>query len=363
MKKRNIISLFIWIVAGMLHAQQIKQPAFSSEAWEINAKNHKFVEHKGKKALYLDQGKARLKNGNFKNGTIEYDVSFEQARNFVGVHFHIRDELNYEEYYLRPHQSGNPDAMQYTPVINGNAGWQLYSGDGYWSVFNHKFGEWMHVKLIIADEKMDVFIDDMQNPILHVKELKIESASGGIGFGTFLGAAYYANLEYEEMENPTLVTDTVYQTALEPGTIENWKVSKAFPATKFEGTPSLKQLGISPSENLTTDTKGVLNLSRISKVTDNTNAILAAFTIISDSDELRKLDFGYSDRVIVFVNGKPIYQGDNSFRSRDYRYLGSVGFFDSVFLDLKKGENEVVFAVSERMGGWGIIARLKDSKD
>jgi hypothetical protein len=29
---------------------------------------------------------------------------------------------------------------------------------------------------------------------------------------------------------------------------------------------------------------------------------------------------------------------------------------DSVFLPLRKGENELLFAVSESFGGWGLIA-------
>ena len=33
---------------------------------------------------------------------------------------------------MRPHQVGNPDAIQYTPVFNGLSAWQLYHGDGFW---------------------------------------------------------------------------------------------------------------------------------------------------------------------------------------------------------------------------------------
>lgn len=70
--------------------------------------------------------------------------------------------------------------------------------------------------------------------------------------------------------------------------------------------------------------------------------------------------FAYSDRVRVYVNGTLLYSGDNSYRTRDFRYLGTIGLFDSVQAPLKKGANEVVFAVSETFGGWGIMARLSD---
>ncbi len=142
-----------------------------------------------------------LKN---KYGIIDYDINFEQKRNFAGVHFRIQDATNYEEFYLRPHQSGNPDAMQYSPVINGNAAWQLYGGEGYGAVKNYRFGEWMHVRLVIKDRQMDVFIDDMDTPILQTNDLKLDPAAGPLGFGTFLGAAYYANPTYQKTDNATL---------------------------------------------------------------------------------------------------------------------------------------------------------------
>ena len=47
--------------------------------------------------------------------------------------------------------------------------------------------------------------------------------------------------------------------------------------------------------------------------------------------------------------------------SRDFRYLGTIGLFDAIHLPLKQGENEVLLAVSETFGGWGIISRLADS--
>lgn len=357
MKLRHITLTALLFAITIATGQDKVKADFNPETWEIEAKNHDFKEYQGKQALFLDQGKARLKNSSFKNGIIEYDISFEQARNFAGIHFHIQDELNYEEYYLRPHQSGNQDAMQYTPVVNGNAGWQLYSEEGYWSAKDFNFGEWMHVKLVVSGTEMDVFIDDMEKPILHVNELKLRSTSGSIGFGTFLGAAYYANLTYQEIDTPKLVGKSS-ELVPEQGIVTDWKVSDAFSNTKLKNLVCLAELNIPIEDELRPDTRGILNLSKVAKVTDETNTVLVKYTIDSDKKQFKKMEFGYSDAVTVFVNGKPVYNGDNSFRSRDYRYLGSMGFFDSIFLDLEKGSNEVVFAVTEKMGGWGVMAKI-----
>lgn len=365
MKLQHIFQLTLILTTCIIQGQTKQTAEFKPGSWEVKAKNHEFKEFKGKQALFLDQGIARLKNSDFRNGIIEYDISFEQKRNFAGVHFHILDSLNYEEYYLRPHQSGNPDAMQYTPVINGNAGWQLYHGEGYWSAFPYRFNEWMHVKLIVLGNRMQVFMDDMEEPILNVHDLKLDEKVGGLGFGTFLGAAHYANLTYEESNDVKFVKIDQEEngSANSEGAITSYEVSEAFSAESLNGIIKLKDLGIKTNKKMETEDTGLLNLSKVSPVGDGTNTILAKFTVSSGPENgNRKLHFGYSDKVKVFVNGQLVYEGDNSFRSRDYRYLGSIGFFDAIVLKLEKGQNEIVFAVTERMGGWGVMARFSEDQ-
>jgi len=37
-----------------------------------------------------------------------------------------------------------------------------------------------------------------------------------------------------------------------------------------------------------------------------------------------------------------------------------MGYYDAVYLPLKKDENEIQVALTEKMGGWGLKARLMD---
>jgi len=90
------------------------------------------------------------------------------------------------------------------------------------------------------------------------------------------------------------------------------------------------------------------------------NTVFAAITIDSAKKQLKKLDFGFSDRVKVYLNGGLIYEGLNNFRSRDYRFVGSLGYFDALYLPLEKGKNELRLAVSETFGGWGIKCCFED---
>lgn len=82
-------------------------------------------------------------------------------------------------------------------------------------------------------------------------------------------------------------------------------------------------------------------------------------TINADKPGVRKLTFGFSDRARVYLNKQLLYAGEDNFMSRDYRFLGTIGYFDAVYLNLKQGPNELWIAVSENFGGWGIKAKLE----
>ena len=90
------------------------------------------------------------------------------------------------------------------------------------------------------------------------------------------------------------------------------------------------------------------------------NTVFVKNVIVSSRSTTKKLDFGFCDRVRVYLNGRLLFRGDDTPGSRDYRFLGSIGYFDALYLPLAKGENEIVLAVSEDVGGWGVQAKLED---
>lgn len=81
------------------------------------------------------------------------------------------------------------------------------------------------------------------------------------------------------------------------------------------------------------------------------DCVLAKTTIQSDKDQIKKLIFGYSDEVSIFLNGRILFRGNSEYRRRSSRFLGIAGLNDSVFLPLKKGENELLLMVTENFGG------------
>ena len=64
-----------------LEAQDVVSAKFSSDAWEIEARNSEFTTVKGKECLYLEHGSAHLSASDFKTGIIDYDVMFQPGRN------------------------------------------------------------------------------------------------------------------------------------------------------------------------------------------------------------------------------------------------------------------------------------------
>jgi hypothetical protein len=63
----------------------------------------------------------------------------------------------------------------------------------------------------------------------------------------------------------------------------------------------------------------------------------------------------------VYLNGRPVYRGAAVWRSRDYKFLGTIGLHDELILPLERGDNHVWIAVSEDFGGWGVTMQLLET--
>ena len=63
----------------------------------------------------------------------------------------------------------------------------------------------------------------------------------------------------------------------------------------------------------------------------------------------------------IFLNGRPLYTGRNGYQARYPSSLGLMTLDDAVYLPLRAGDNELLLAVAEVFGGWGITARLEPS--
>jgi len=334
---------------------------FDDERWEIEAVEHELVDYAGEQALHIKGGAAVLPDLEVRNALVEFDIAITPERGFAGLVFRMQGPGDYEHFYIRPHQSGNLDANQYTPVINGVSGWQLYHGAGYGEPVEYRYDEWMHVKIIYAGTRADVYIDS-ETPVLRINDLKRGATTGAIGVNSAnFSAVHFANFEYTQLANAYfLPPGNAPSEDMPNGMIGEWQVSDAFDGKTLQGIAELgtEQTADRTWTTLQAESTGITNFANVQGLAEGQNTVFARVVIPAEGPTSKQLSFGYSDAAAVFVNGTLVYRGDNTYMSRDYRYLGTIGLFDSVVLPLEAGENEVWIAVSEAFGGWGIMAQL-----
>ncbi len=328
--------------------------------WDLSEKGAAIVTYQGRQSIQLKSGVAELKDVQFQNGTISFDISMEEKRGFAGIYFRWNDN-SAEYFYLRPHMSGNPDSNQYTPRFNGVAGWQLYHSPRFAAPTVYKFDQWLSVKLVVKDNKMDVYIDSAE-PVLHVDNLMGPKAAGRIRIG---GGGpqnfHFSNFKVVGDNSVATVGTPAPRAELADNLIRNFSIASTVVAgTSVEAKSLLdkKLLEGQVWQSLGIDEAGVVNLARVSGRTREMNTLLIRKILTADAAQTVRFQYGFSDRVTVFLNGKAIAYGDDTYLTRDYRHLGTIGLYDSVFLPLKAGRNELIFAVSEGFGGWGIKAAM-----
>ena len=335
----------------------------SEAAWTIRAKDHRFESYKGEQSLFLSGGAAEAIGADFKDGVIEFDIALEEARGFSGIAFRVEGQSDYEHFYLRSHLSGQPDASQYTPVINGSAAWQILSGPRYGAAIKYRFNDWMHVKIVVKNEKADIYVDS-DTPTLHVDKLMRDPQAGMISLTSSFAPARFANLKIDPTENVETIGSAPPLDPLPANLIAEWEVSLPFDSASLNGADHLSKVALKDISwlKLAVEENGMANLARAGAPKEGDDAVFVRLVVDAPRREVRRLKFGFSDEVTAFVNGEAVYSGSDSYASRDYRFLGTVGFFDTLHLLLKKGRNEIIFLVKESFGGWGITGAFEDAQ-
>jgi hypothetical protein len=358
------------------NAQTVAVPA-DSPRWELQGQA-KPVDYQGRKSLLLDGGAAILKDLELRDGVIDVDVATTATRGFFGLQFRLaNDGANGEWVYLRPHKSGLPDAMQYTPVLNTGANWQIYNGPGFTGAIDIPKDVWFHLRLEVAGAQAKLYVKDMDKPALVMNDLKSGVQKGQLALHVLMGATYFSNFEIRT------TPDAAWQRqlpAMPPGTLTKWSLSPSYDAL----TRNL-ELPLKSSESdairwqdVEAEPPGFVVIYRyreaphlrVSFANDwskrlepqpGMKLVYARTSIDSDREQVKKLYLGYSDDVSVFLNGKILFRGRSAQNFRDPGFLGIVNpENDTVYLPLKKGSNELMLAVSELGGGWGFICRLAE---
>jgi len=348
-----------------LHAQAIDVP-FDSSHWTIDAPHAAFVEHLGRPSMRLGGGSALLRDVQFQDGTIEVDVS-GKASGFAFLVFRAASPKDGEDVYLRMGLSGTADAVQYMPMFGGLGAWKLYHGQGYTASAVFDARAWTHLRVDVEGRRATVFVGDATIPTMTVSELKGARSIGAIGVfeGTPGGSSdsvLFSNFRYTP--RAAVVTPVSAAPSTSPGVIRHWSLSAAVPidrSTTIDSLPTVARTGRTGWQSVEAEADGILNFARYRAMAGPRTLVVARTVIHADRAEIRRLNFGYSDDVTLFLNGRPLYRGRNGYQARYPSSLGLMTADDAVYLPLRAGDNELLLAVAEVFGGWGLRAQLEPS--
>jgi len=354
---RGLTTCALLLAAGIL-APQAEMIPFDEAHWDLS--RGRVFEHMGRQAF---AGIATLKDVDFQNGVIEVDIASPHVKTYPGILFRVQSRDDYERFYIRPHRSGHyPDALQYVPVFNRVAGWQLYHGEGCTAGIDRLPEDaWIHVRLEVSGSQARIFIGESESANLEVHHLRHGVSRGGVAlFGPNDPSICYSNFSLRH--DDTLVFDEPPPLVAPEGAIMEWELSRAYPSTRVNRSryPRFYSIFYADWENVVADSTGLVDIAR-HRAWNRSGAdlVLARKIIRSDEAQRVKFSFGYSDQIDLFLNGRKLFAASSAYQYRDPSFVGAVDLYDHAYLELEKGLNEIFMMVSEAFGGWGFMGTIE----
>lgn len=359
---RTILRPTVMVMTWMLSASAVafnKEIPFDHDQWILHD-GARIVQHEDRLAL---NGTAYLKDVELLNGTLEVDLWTTGQRNFAGFMFRVQSPADYEWCWMRLHKTNGEiqDGIQYAPIYHGASCWQLNGGSGGIAPVDIPKNQWVHLKLVMLNETAQLYVGNRPNPALVMDRLQLGLKPGSVGLRINLpDTAYFSNFSYTLNDQ---VTKQPAAPAMDDNIVSHWQLSPAYKINDFSELstyPSDKLAGIQDWTTPDVQPTGLVNITEVHGRTGGApDCAILRTQLVSDRKQRIQMNFGYSDAVAIFLNQQPLFWGDSAYRSRNMAYGGWISFNDAVYLDLKKGTNELVVVTAEDFGGWGFQAQLE----
>ncbi len=389
MKLQHAILSLSMLAIGLLNAQDKTEDIGNSKKiefpmnekhWTTVTDNVEFSTYKSVQTVKSDDSDEMvilLKDFEFTDGTIEFDVEFKE-RGFPAIDFRAdKNMLNSEKFYIR--YFGTPQGLkrttlQYAAVVDSVNLWDVT--DDYQAAATIHEGKWNHVKLVVSGKQMKVHVNDMERAALHVPALEGLTNSGLIALS---GNVVYANFVVRPNATEDLPSKEGYDpTYNDSRYLRNWSVCDPvdlpFRKDIMMDIPSFPRFTIDTLllnsslvwKPIRAERRALINLTKMFGAAERGQRRLTWLktTISSETAQEKRVDLGFSDEVWVFINGQPLLTDNN--------YYGSPGMKEpsgrctientSFQLPLQKGANEVLIGITNYFFGWGVIARLEDTE-
>jgi hypothetical protein len=318
------------------------------EDWLLHDPMAQRVQWLGREALMLGGGGANLAPVAPKPPyTIKATLSGGPAECYVGFCFHLAEAGNFETLYLSPHLGGQPEAIQYDPVINGSNTWQVFCDADSIAAVPLQKERWHVLRANVWPDIAQVYVDDEGSPRATFP-LRLGARQGRAGLWAYL-PSYIADFELRPLEAapPTRPKPKV---VVPSGTIREWLVA---------GYDSGSRVALEP-RLLNTEHNGTLCLNRRYRAEPEAQAFAACEIEIPSGSQQVALEVGYSDRARVWLDKALVHEGEwrwDSAAGTDGRIRpGHV----KVPIPAASGSRLLLteVAVAEPGFGWGLTARV-----
>ncbi|PSL34692.1 LamG domain-containing protein [Chitinophaga ginsengisoli] len=374
-KTFSILSLFLFSLHVMAQQKDGKRPgkslstpatinvAMTADNWDIAPTVAELTTWRSVPALKClgGKGSAVLKDVDFTDGTIEYDM--EPVENgFATIFFRQASSEERECFYFRTYVAGNAsaiDAIQYAPYFGGVNMWDMLPC--YQANADFKREKWNHVKLVISGKQMWVYVNDMSRPALKVPRLEGNTEHGRISFEG--KGAIFSNLVIKPGQTEGLSPlEGPDPTDNDPRYLREWQVSQPIETKDVDFSNSFMPGKEATWETIWAERRGLVDLTRKFGPSKERRIIWLKANIHTVKEQSRKMNLGFSDEVWVFINGKYVYVDKNLYGQPLSKFPdGRCSIENTSFnVPLKEGDNELLIGVANSFYGWGIVARLDE---
>ncbi len=333
------------------------------ENWQFKPGMVEFVEGgagSGGAAMKIAEGNGLviLKGVDFSDGVIEFDL-LPAEKQFASMYFRWKDSLESEIFYFRTDRVGQPQAIQYAPVMGGINCWNLF--DNYETAAEWQPNVPIHTRLVVSGRQMRVYLNRAAEPALEVPRLEGNVTHGAI---CFQGKGTVSNLVVHpgkvEGLSPVEGVDPV---AYDPHYIRRWQVTepKLIPKNidfSYEFLPDSQQVW----KPVGVERRGLVNLTRLYPGKDFVRRVIFLKTTVhSNQARTCQMQLGFLNEVWVFLNGEWLYVDKNYFGTPIAKQRGRISILNStITVPLRQGDNELMIGVGGGFYGWGVMVRVEE---
>ena len=228
------------------------------------------------------------------------EVAILEREGFAGCVFGAESPQNYATVYLYP-EAGSSGMIQYDCSMNSSMTWQLFHGPGYQQQAEVPVQTWIRLRVDVYASHAEVFAGETDRPQLTIRPL-LNGFNGRVGVWGYLPTCV-KHLSVEPIDHEAgSGAAPAPEAALPPDVITRWEVAPAG-AEEMAGAADDRL----PWQPARTEENGVLNISRLFPA--STGSVLVRTTVDAPAERTATLRFGFSDRLVLAVNGEKVYKG------------------------------------------------------